>query len=58
VDHAAELAGGADVLAQRLGVRSSDVVAWVSGTACPASSWRSPLQKQAVAKARKNSQAV
>ena len=35
VDHAAELAGGYDALADRLGVCSANVVAWVRGTACP-----------------------
>jgi hypothetical protein len=35
VDHAAELAGGYDALAERLGVCSNDVVDWVCGMACP-----------------------
>ena len=35
VDHAAELAGGYDALAERLGVGSRDVVDWVRGAASP-----------------------
>jgi hypothetical protein len=35
VDHAAELAGGYDALAERLGVCSSDVVDWSRGIAYP-----------------------
>lgn len=35
VDHAAELVGGYDALAERLGVCFENVVDWARGTACP-----------------------
>jgi hypothetical protein len=35
VDHAAELAGGYDALAERLGVSSKEVVDWARGLARP-----------------------